>query len=1223
MRARFLALFLLMASVAFADMTTISGWTIQTDRGVYSILQRGEMYVNLTSPATISNFNMDYVSKTAPKGFKVIEVYELKNVSKSRVDADTVITCVPSERCIGGKDDYLTCDCESLYNNTDCVCTSKVTEKTINYSEMEWVLFNGTKYNIVDKEVKQYKIVFTVPIGSSGKFDVSFSVDGSKYTLDPWWDSDWDYRRSVVLNSTAASTLTNYPAYFVIDTDALITANKMQSACQDLRVANETDELYYYIEEGTCDTTATVVYVKIAYFLTGNNTVYAYYGNAGASDAQSAANTFSNSFTSVYLTANGTDALGANLLLNQTLNVSPIAGFDGGSASNVTLQYGLRENQTTLFNPQTTNVTISGWVKPWNPLDWTTGVENCILCGEKSSSTTPIFALMYVNSTGRMALGAQIRNDANSIVTWYGGSNISLNAWNYFAYRWNQVTGQLQTWNGSAWNQYTMPTGANSVNRWSLYTEHIGTGYQKQARSAMDRIYVASVNRTADWLLAEYAQVYWVNTTEEEQPAGYKPFFNVTWNYPGDNVWNTTTQNIKHYFTPLWYDNTIGSVGLWTNKTGTFTLAVANSSAVTNDTMGYLQYDYGADSKLIYAYFNITNSTGTSNFTANFTIKIDTADPVTSADATPYTFGTWSLSSPVTVTLSCEDVTSGCLITKYCTDAVDSCTPNTEYTVPVEISDEGTTYIRFNSTDNTGNIEIVSSEEVDIDTVAPVTTPSAGSYSFGDWSITAITVTLSCDDDTSGCASTKYCTDAVDTCTPSTSYSVPFEISTEGTSYVRFNSTDAAGNAETINSETVRIDTADPDTTASPVDEWSNTYTFTTWTKSSYIDVSLSCADTTSGCLITKYCTDEANTCTPATTYSTAVHMTTEGTSYIRYNSTDNAGNTETIHSGAVMIDTADPSTDATGEKDDETSYTFNVWAKTSYVDVTMTCSDDTSGCAVTKYCADTVNICTPVTTVLAPARISTDGTSYIRYNSTDNAGNIKTIQSQILKIDDVAPVTTATAIENDSSPYTFGAWTTSLQVNVTLACADTGGSGCFVTYYCNDTGNTCTPDTEWTEAVQIEYLGISYFRYNSTDAVGNIGTIQSKAIYIDPDYVAAGVTYGLIATSFETKIAGELGNTFGEGAYCLYGEGETCAGGMRLEMGAIIMAVFILAFFFIWSSVSGIAWDGVFLLMFMVLVLLSDPMSGFIGASGWALASFLFAVIGMYLVFRTILRRG
>ena len=54
-----------------------------------------------------------------------------------------------------------------------------------------------------------------------------------------------------------------------------------------------------------------------------------------------------------------------------------------------------------------------------------------------------------------------------------------------------------------------------------------------------------------------------------------------------------------------------------------------------------------------------------------------------------------------------------------------------------------------------------------------------------------------------------------------------------------------------------------------------------------------------------KYCTDSTNTCTPTTTYSTNIDITTEGTSYVRYFSSDNLGNDETVQSCEIIIDTA------------------------------------------------------------------------------------------------------------------------------------------------------------------------------------------------------------------------------------------------------------------------------------------------------------------------------
>lgn len=91
---------------------------------------------------------------------------------------------------------------------------------------------------------------------------------------------------------------------------------------------------------------------------------------------------------------------------------------------------------------------------------------------------------------------------------------------------------------------------------------------------------------------------------------------------------------------------------------------------------------------------------------------------------------------------------------------------------------------------------------------------------------------------------------------------------------------------------------------------------------------------------------------------------------------------------------------------------------------------------------------------------------------------------------------------------------------------------------------------------------------------------------------------------SWESIIGGELGGTFGIG-------------------NEIMMGIFILAFIFIWSSVSGIAWDGIFFLLVATMVVLSQPASGIMGIPMWSVFSFVFAVIVMGVFFRMILRRG
>ncbi len=200
---------------------------------------------------------------------------------------------------------------------------------------------------------------------------------------------------------------------------------------------------------------------------------------------------------------------------------------------------------------------------------------------------------------------------------------------------------------------------------------------------------------------------------------------------------------------------------------------------------------------------------GTGDNGSPFSVYIDSTAPTTTADAGSYVFGNWSKEN-VEVSLSCDDGSgSGCATTKYCTDTDNTCTPTTDYTTAVTISTEGTSYIRYLSTDNATNEETAKSSTVKVDKTAPTTTADAGSYVFGETSTSAITVTLVCSDGSgSGCLSTLYCTDTDNTCTPATSYTTAVTISTEGTSYIRYLSTDNATNEETANSETIVIQTS-------------------------------------------------------------------------------------------------------------------------------------------------------------------------------------------------------------------------------------------------------------------------------------------------------------------------------------------------------------------------------------------------------------------------------
>src|SRR6185369_8980533 len=105
------------------------------------------------------------------------------------------------------------------------------------------------------------------------------------------------------------------------------------------------------------------------------------------------------------------------------------------------------------------------------------------------------------------------------------------------------------------------------------------------------------------------------------------------------------------------------------------------------------------------------------------------------------------------------------------------------------------------------------SETIKLDSVAPSTSASVAPPApdlLNGWYGSAPTVTLSTSDGTSGVASTKY---TVDGGAPQT-YSAPFSISTEGVHTIQYWSTDNAGNLESAQTLTVKLDLNVPVTTA-------------------------------------------------------------------------------------------------------------------------------------------------------------------------------------------------------------------------------------------------------------------------------------------------------------------------------------------------------------------------------------------------------------------------
>jgi len=226
-------------------------------------------------------------------------------------------------------------------------------------------------------------------------------------------------------------------------------------------------------------------------------------------------------------------------------------------------------------------------------------------------------------------------------------------------------------------------------------------------------------------------------------------------------------------------------------------------------------------------YYSVDNGGNTETTETSNVFHIDKEEPTTTPVVTSGTAGSnnWWLSD-VDITLGCYDGSgSGCDETWHCIDQSDSCGPNI-LSASLTVTNEGTNYVRFYSTDMIGNTELVKSFEVKIDKTPPETSASAlGTVGSNGWYISDVLITLSCTDAVSGCnemVDTNYCIDQSNSCTPNTPYSGQFIMTAEGTNYVRFSSVDRAGNQESPNSLEVRIDKQAPTAWVDPLPEWTN-----------------------------------------------------------------------------------------------------------------------------------------------------------------------------------------------------------------------------------------------------------------------------------------------------------------------------------------------------------------------------------------------------------------
>ncbi|MGC8929046.1 MAG: hypothetical protein ACP5OZ_00750, partial [Candidatus Woesearchaeota archaeon] len=109
-----------------------------------------------------------------------------------------------------------------------------------------------------------------------------------------------------------------------------------------------------------------------------------------------------------------------------------------------------------------------------------------------------------------------------------------------------------------------------------------------------------------------------------------------------------------------------------------------------------------------------------------------------------------------------------------------------------------------------------------------------------------------------------------------------------------------------------------------------------------------------------------------------------------------------------------------------------------------------------------------------------------------------------VLAVDSSPPVTSIKGVLPNGSLYSFGSLAYANYVNISLNCSDTGGGVCKKTLYCIDTQNTCNPDLNYSNQIQIytnEYA-VRYVRFYSVDSANNAENVSYRIVKLwAPDY--------------------------------------------------------------------------------------------------------------------------
>jgi hypothetical protein len=351
--------------------------------------------------------------------------------------------------------------------------------------------------------------------------DDAYSVNEDNNLSVSWWDTNWTKRNEITFDTASfgiSSTLVDFPIQVEIDS---ATATQMMANGQDLRFVDADGGLLAHEIDEWNPSGTSYVWVKVPQ-IDGNSStdsIWMYYGNATATDAQDPASVWSSDYNAVYhfsedpgaigtvadSSAYGLNGTNSNAGFDPTPFFNPPSGgvmtFDGTGAEYIDLGSGPFLNDTA-------TATLSAWIEP-NSLN--ASFPDQILGVSINGSTNSRAALELTGSAVRVVADTSDNGGSSVSVVTTNPTGLTTGAWHHVAAVIDYVGGSIsvyvngahvQTFSGLALSQNT---GASDSTYGTIGTDEDPADRNSLAFNGyIDEARIVRTAQSADWIKAEY-----------------------------------------------------------------------------------------------------------------------------------------------------------------------------------------------------------------------------------------------------------------------------------------------------------------------------------------------------------------------------------------------------------------------------------------------------------------------------------------------------------------------------------------------------------------------------------------------------------------------------------------------------------------------------------------------------------------------------------------------